>query len=201
MSPLADSTLTKLIEDLGAKTPAPGGGAAASVTAAVGAGLGAMVISWSLGRKSLAEHDADNGARLERLQQGARRALELADEDARGYEALNTLMKRPEDDPERRANWNDAVDGAMRPPKATLALCIELAGTLVDMLGATNTMLGSDLAAAAVLVEAAGRTAAWNIHANLPLLEDAQATELAGSVGERLTELRSLVDRVEQACR
>lgn len=201
MSPLADSTLTGLIEDLGAKTPAPGGGAAASVTAAVGAGLGAMVLSWSLGRKSLAEHDADNTDRLERLQQGARRALELADEDARGYEALNTLMKRPEDDPERIAGWNDAVDGAVRPPLDTLTLCIELAGTLSDMVGVTNTMLASDLAAAAVLVEAAGRTAAWNVHANLPLLEEPRRGELAGAVGQQLADLRGLVDRVEQACR
>lgn len=201
MSSLGDSTLTRLIEELGARTPAPGGGAAASVTAAVGAGLGAMVVNWSLGRKSLAEHETDNDARLAHLRRGAERALELADEDARGYEALNRLMKLPEDDPDRTARWDDAVDGAMRPPMDTLTLCRDLVDTLVAMLGTTNPMLRSDLAAAAVLVEAAGRTAAWNVHANLPLVPADRAAKLEGTVGAHLAQLRELVHRVEHGCR
>jgi len=201
VSSLGDSTLTRLIEELGARTPAPGGGAAASVTAAVGAALGAMVVNWSLGRKALTEHDADNHDRLAQLQRGADRALTLAEEDARNYEALNRLMKLPEDDPDRIAGWDAAVDGAMRPPMDTLALCRELAGTLVRMLGTTNSMLKSDLAAAAVLVEAAGRTAAWNVHANLPLVPAPRAAELEGTVGGHLASLRDLVHQVEHGCR
>ena len=198
---LADSTLQQLIDELGARTPAPGGGAAASITAAVGAALGAMVINWSLGRTSLEQHDEGNRSHLDALQQGAARALELADEDARGYEALNTLMKLPEDDAVRRSQWSDAVDGAMAPPIETLALCTSMAGDLSGLTDTTNSMLKSDLAAAAVLVEAAGRTAAWNIHANLPLVEEAQAAKLAGLVSGHLAELRTITAQVEQSCR
>ncbi len=198
---LADSTLQQLIDELGARTPAPGGGAAASITAAVGAALGAMVINWSLGRASLERHEEENRSHLDALQHGAARALELAEEDAQGYEALNALMKLPEDDAVRREQWSDAVDGAMVPPIETLELCLSMAGSLSGLVGATNTMLKSDLAAAAVLVEAAGRTAAWNIHANLSLVEEAQATELATRVSGHLGELRTVTAQVEQSCR
>ncbi len=110
-------------------------------------------------------------------------------------------MKLPEDDPDRTARWDDAVDGAMRPPMDTLTLCRDLVDTLVAMLGTTNPMLKSDLAAAAVLVEAAGRTAAWNVHANLPLVPADRAAELEGTVGAHLAQLRELVHRVEHGCR
>ncbi len=198
---LADATLKQLIDELGARTPAPGGGAAASVTAAVGSALGAMVINWSLTRKSLQEHRASNQHHLDALQAGAARSLQLADEDARAYESLNTIMKLPEDDPTRLAGWDDAVEGAMAPPVETLRLCAEMATTLGGLAGTTNPMLKSDLAAAAVLVEAAGRTAAWNIHANLPLIGQERALELTGEAQSLLGELRRIATEVEQACR
>ena len=110
-------------------------------------------------------------------------------------------MKLPEDDAVRREQWSGAVDGAMVPPIETLELCLSMAGSLSGLVGATNTMLKSDLAAAAVLVEAAGRTAAWNIHANLSLVEETQATELASRISGHLAELRTVTAQVEQSCR
>ncbi len=198
---LADATLKQLIDELGARTPAPGGGAAASVTAAVGSALGAMVINWSLTRKSLQEHRESNQRHLDALQAGASRSLQLADEDARAYESLNTIMKLPEDDATRLAEWDTAVEAAMAPPVETLRLCAEMAANLAGLASTTNPMLKSDLAAAAVLVEAGGRTAAWNIHANLPLIGEARAVELTGEAQTLLTELRRIATEVEQACR
>ena len=46
---LPDASLLNLLESLAAKQPTPGGGAVASLTAAIGAALAQMVVNYSLG--------------------------------------------------------------------------------------------------------------------------------------------------------
>ena len=60
-------SVDELLAEIGAKSPTPGGGAVACVTAALAAALGRMVVNYSVGKPSLAEHDALHQAALEAL--------------------------------------------------------------------------------------------------------------------------------------
>ena len=59
--PVGEMTLGGFVEALASEQPAPGGGAAAAVAAALGASLTAMVVRLSLDRPKYAEHAALHG--------------------------------------------------------------------------------------------------------------------------------------------
>ena len=192
---LTDLTLDDALEAIGAKTPTPGGGAVASITAALGAALARMVVNYSLGKPKLAEHAELHAESLESLEAISKRALTLAAEDEAAYGRLNALWKLPEDDPQRRAGWADAVAGAIDAPRRVLALSVELLELLDRLPGRTTKLLASDLAIAAVLAEAATRSAAWNVRINLPLTDDADA--LGRETAERIDRARALCASIE----
>ena len=94
-------TVEEFADMLAAKTPAPGGGAVAAVTASHAAALGAMVLEFTIGKPTFATSEESNASALRRLTQLRHHALELADRDAEAYGALNALWKLPKDAPTR----------------------------------------------------------------------------------------------------
>lgn len=198
----ADASVRDVLESLAAKTPTPGGGAAAALAAAVAAALAQMVISYSLGKKSLKDHAALHHRAQQSLAAMRQHALDLVEADADAYRALSDLLKLAEDDPRRRRDMPAAVQKAIAAPDAVLTLAGELLDLLQQMCGTTNPNLRSDVAVAAILAEGAARAAACNVAINLPQLAD-QAQRL--SISSRLTDaerrVREAAQAVEIACR
>ena len=153
---------------LAAKTPAPGGGAVAAVTAAHAAALGAMVLEFTIGKPKFATSDESNASALQRLTQLRHHALELSDRDAEAYGALNALWKLPKDAPTRLAAWDASVAAAIDAPQAILDTAAEIATTCSALAACTNANLASDLAIAIDLACVAARAAAHNVEVNLP---------------------------------
>ena len=60
-------TVEEFADMLAAKTPAPGGGAVAAVSAAHAAALGAMVLEFTIGKPKFATSDESNASALQRL--------------------------------------------------------------------------------------------------------------------------------------
>ena len=52
-----DSLVKTYLDDLSAKLPAPGGGSAAALSAAMGAGLISMVVNFTLGKPKYAAYE------------------------------------------------------------------------------------------------------------------------------------------------
>jgi formiminotetrahydrofolate cyclodeaminase len=199
---LRSMTLQQLLDALAAKTPTPGGGAVAPIVAALGASLAHMVLNYSVGRKSLAAFDQSNRLAMARLQESIRTLPDLAAADAEAYGRLNRLFKLDASDPMRVREWNDAVHAAINAPHRALAAAGELLTLLDSLASTTNRTLASDLAIAAVLAEAAARSAAWNERVNLPLLEDvAERDRLARELDCSLEAAMHLAQSIERACR
>ena len=187
---LSDRTFNDLLHDLGDKTPAPGGGAAAPLVAAIAAAMGRMVQAYSIDKNTLKDHRADNELAMQQLGQLQSHAMHCADEDATAYAALNALMKLDANDPRRQSEWAGAVDAAMAPPRRAIELCSSMLELLVQLSATTNQWLGSDLAVAAVLAAAAARCAAWNVRANLSHIEDGPGKdELRADVESQINRL------------
>ena len=199
---LTDQTVAEVLQQLGDKCPAPGGGAVAPLVAALASALARMVVNYSVGKASLAEHHTQHRESLEALSALGARAVALVDEDAEAYARLSELMKLPRDDPRRQAAWSDAVEAALAAPKASMGLALDLLARLDALSGRTNRMLDSDLAIAAILATAAARAAAWNVRINLPLLEDdARVESLEREIAEQLASASTLAERVEAVAR
>lgn len=198
---LQELKVESLLRSLGDKCPTPGGGAAAGVTAAIGLAAGRMVLAYSIGRKDLAEHEAANTAALQELEAWRDEAVALAEADAEAFGVLSALWKLPEDHPERIANWEVAVHGAINAPLAMCRLCRSASELLVKLPSRTNPMLASDLAVAAILLQAACAAAAWNVRINLPSLADeSERARLAGEAADDVERCRELATNVERAC-
>lgn len=191
-----------LLADLAAKRPVPGGGAAAGIVTATAAGLASMVVAYSVGRKSLVEHQAELaalGARLESLRLDA---LAAAEEDATAYAGLQALWSLDRDDPVRVEKWAPAVEAAISAPRRIMAIAVEVLEIAERLEDRSNRMLRSDLAIAATLADAGHRSGAANVRINLPLLEDDSRLEAESrDLDAAIDGLRRRAERLERACR
>ncbi len=193
MESLDRLTVGGLIEAVAARTPAPGGGAVAAVTAALAAALGRMVAGYAAGGTGLGE----SGRVLRELSEYA---LRLAGEDARAFARLSSLWKLPQDHPERRAGWDEAVDAAIDAPWRVLETALRVLEVL-ERGAPGSTRLRSDVAISAILAEAAARAAAWNVRINLELLPDrARAKNLEERTARALERAAEACRAVERSC-
>lgn len=194
-----------LLCDIAAKSPAPGGGAVASIAAALSASLAGMVLAYSTGKKDLAQHHQAHEALAQRCATAACQLLELADADAAAYARLNALQRLDADDPRRVADLAHAARRCVEVPHAVQALCLSLLEGFHALAPIANRWLLSDLKIAAILAEAAVRASDCNVEANASTLgaavsreaeREAQAQSLASCerAGALLHEVASRID-------
>ncbi len=201
MAAFGEMTVSGFLEQLGAKTPAPGGGAAACMAGATAAALAGMVVAYSLGKKNLADHEEHLQQSAASLARARQMMLRLADEDAAAYALVNELQKLPEGDARRTTELPGAAVAAVSVPRAAMALSMDLLRLIESLCGRSNKYLRSDLAIAAVLAEAAARSAWWNVEVNLPLLMDESERARIAEEGERACAKAAEIRRaVEGAC-
>lgn len=201
MTSFGSLALVDFLRALASKTPTPGGGAAASAVGSLAASLAQMVVSYSVGKKSLVQHEAILHDAAQRLENARGLLLGLADEDAQAYGVVNELMKLPPTDPRRIAEEPAAVLASAQIPLATAAACVDLLRLFTEISGKSNRQLRSDLGIAAVLADACVRASAWNVRINLAGMPE------GGPRAQITRELELLLDRssvlaaeVQRAC-
>jgi methenyltetrahydrofolate cyclohydrolase len=202
---LSQQPLGELLAAIGAKTPAPGGGAVASLCGALAAALAKMVVAYSLGKKSLAEHQPALERSDATLARTVDMLLELAREDAEAYGLVNELSKLPTDDARRVRELPAAKQAAVHVPQAVVGVCADLLRLLESMTTTTNRHLRSDLAIAAILAEAGARAAYWNVRVNLASLDDmsagasikAECRRLLSDSSQRAAAIQHAIERMD----
>lgn len=201
MSALRNVPFGQFLDQIAAKSPAPGGGAVASAVGALAASLANMVVAYSLGKKTLAEHQPALERAGHTLARTVEMLLELADEDAAAYALVNELGKLPEGDARRVSEYPAAVQAAVQAPRNVVAVACDLLRLLEHLSTRTNRHLRSDLAIAAILAEAAARAGWWNVLVNLALLEsEDERAELRAEMTRLLSEAAIRRTAIEQAC-
>lgn len=196
----SELTLHEFLSRIAAKIPAPGGGAVASSVGAIASALANMVVSYSIGKKNLAEHDTLHHSAALRLTRAAAIMMTLADEDAAAYSLVNELSKLPENDARRTAEYPEALLTAARIPLAVAAAGVDVLRLLEELADKTNRYLRSDLAIAAVLADAAVRSSRWNVAINLPGLGAEDAARFNSELAHLLAESARLCREVESRC-
>jgi formiminotetrahydrofolate cyclodeaminase len=140
-------------ERVAARTPAPGGGAVAAMTAASAAALVAMAARFS-------DQPAGPAERL-------RARLEpLADADAAAYTAVLAAYRLPKDDPLRRGRIADALRAATEVPREVAAAAREVAELADRLVESGNRNLVGDARVASLLARAAAEAATALVEIN-----------------------------------
>lgn len=177
MTHLPTTSLADYLAALAAATPTPGGGSAAGVTGAMGAALVEMVAGLSLA-KGESEHTAVQRTALDRARAARSELLALAEEDATAFTAFMGALKLPNNSESERAaraaTLSSAAQRAAEVPLATLRASVTVAEAAKSITDRSLASAESDLAVAARFARAAGESAAENVEANLPFIEDAE---------------------------
>lgn len=199
MKSMAEQTLTEFLAALAAPTPAPGGGAAAAIGGATAAALVEMVSGLSL-KKSADGVDAALQQRTAAQMATLRgELLILANDDALAYDAFIQAMRLPKvEEHEREARdraMSAAAEHAAGVPLETLQVITAVAEAARLLTGRSLVSAASDLDVALRFARAAGLSAAENVEANLPFIDDPEtraslANQTAAFVAalERLTQ-------------
>jgi methenyltetrahydrofolate cyclohydrolase len=187
MRSYSNYSVRDLLDAFSSTAPAPGGGAAAALTAALGVSLLLMAAGIRSSRSGEAADSSELADATDRLR-SLRPAIEsLVDRDAEAYTLVITALRMPADSGERR---KAALDSAMRAAtdvpldimRASRRALREAPVVATHSIRSTH----SDVGVAIELLRAAVRSAGLTIDANVASLEDAQYARLVNEERERL---------------
>ena len=157
-----DVNLGDLLGGFSVESRAPGGGAAAAVTATIAAGLIRMVAQ----RSSGSWDDAAGAVAQARALQA--RCAPLADADAQAWrEAFDAMRGDAPDD----VGLEEKLAGAVEPLLLIASTAADVAALAATVAERGEGAFRGDAAAAAVLAEAAARSAAHLVAINLAVTE------------------------------
>lgn len=167
MTSSLDQPVRQFLDQVAARTPAPGGGGAAAMAGAMAAGLVAMAARFSVAQLPEAEEFARRADEL-RL-----RAADLVDEDAAAYGRVLDAFALPRDDGtgQRKRRVREALERAAAAPAEMTEIAAEVAGMAARLVSAGNPNLRGDSISAALLAEASARCAAALVDINAALGE------------------------------
>ena len=171
-------SVSAFAEALGSSAPTPGGGAAAALGGALAAALAEMVARFTVGRNAYRAVEPQARAIVQRAEQARVALLALIAADERAFQAVSAAYRLPKTSDVERQTRDAAIQAAltvaMQPPLETLQLALIVVTLARDIALIGNATVLSDAACAATLGEAAARSAALNVLANVALLHDAQ---------------------------
>jgi methenyltetrahydrofolate cyclohydrolase len=175
LSDAADRSLRSLLDDIAARTPAPGGGSSAGWTCAIAAALVEMAA-----RFADSERTTQIATRARELRG---QATELAQRELHAYEPVLAALKLPKTDPDRASRLDAALSDAAETPLALARACADVAALALEMSSAGSLHVRGDALAALHIANGAGRAAARLVEINLAGHPD----------DERLAEVATLI--------
>jgi len=170
-------SLAVLLDDIAARTPAPGGGTTAALACALAAALAEMAARF-----------AEDGS-VARAGELRAAALDLAERELTTYAPVLEAARLPRDDPQRAARLAAALAAAADPPLALCRVAAATAELAAEAVRGGTPALEGDATTAVLLAEAACRSAARLAELNLA----------ATPADPRLTELAALTARAAAA--
>ena len=185
------TTIEEWLTDLASERPAPGGGAAAGINAAVGAALVSMVCNLTIGKPKFAEHEQLMRSSLAEAERLRAEAVQLAEDDAEAFSGVMAAYKLPKATDEEKAARTAAIQAglaeAAEVPLAVAKVAAEIIRLSGRILDGSNPNVLSDVAVAASSAKSALESAALNVDINLVSIKDAEVRErLAGALNEAL---------------
>ena len=176
MTDFANQNISEFMGLLSGADPAPGGGGAAALGAALGVGLANMVASLTKGKEKYAAHEEEIIALLEAGLTLQEQLLSLIKADAQAFLPLAEAYRLPSATDAEKAAKKRALAGASRQ---AAFVPLEIAEKTIKAMKITRRMgeIGSilavsDIGCGIVFLEAALKAARYNVLINLSSLND-----------------------------
>jgi glutamate formiminotransferase/formiminotetrahydrofolate cyclodeaminase len=199
--PLASLSVRSFVEELGSRSPAPGGGSASALAAAMGAALGAMVGWMTYGKRKFEAKDAAMRRLIPPLHQAMKALVPLVDKDTRAFDAYLAAVGMPKRTEEERAARHAALQAGLRQavqvPLEVMRTADRCWEALAEMAREGNFASRSDLEVGAGALELGIWGASRNVAINLPGIEDeAFRRATSGESEELVARARAMRERV-----
>ena len=162
---------------LASNEPAPGGGGASALVAAVGTALGNMVGSLTVGKKKYADVEAEIIALQKKCDALQAELLDQVPADAEGFVPLARAYGIPKDDPDRPRIMEPATITACQAPMHIMERCCEAIDAIAVFAEKGSRLAVSDAGCGAVIVKAALQAASLNVFINTKTLQNRTLAE------------------------
>jgi glutamate formiminotransferase/formiminotetrahydrofolate cyclodeaminase len=178
--PLASASVRVFVEQLGARTSAPGGGSAAVLMAAMGAALGTMVGQLTYGRRKFESVDEHMRDALPDVHAAMMALVPMIDADTDAFGQYVTAMALPQGTEDERTRRHAAMQAGLRQavevPLATMRTADRAWDAMVALARHANIAMRSDLEVGARALESGIWGCQRNVLINLTDIEDKEFT-------------------------
>lgn len=180
------------VKVLASSSPTPGGGGASALVGAVGAALGTMVGSLTVGKKKYQHVEEEIRRLMEQSQNLQDQLLALVQQDAECFAPLAAAYKMPKETKEQQEEkdrvMEEALKGACSVPLSIMEKCcegIDLCGQFAEK---GSIMAVSDAGAGASFCRAALQSASFNIYINTKSMKDREYAQGANARADKMLE-------------
>ena len=197
--PLVDLNLKDFMAQTASKSPVPGGGSIAALSAAISAALSEMVAHLTIGKKGYEALEEEMQDIAKDAFQYRERLIRAIDKDSDAYNDVLIAFKLPKGTDQEQTNRKQAIKEALK--KAALVpldvareafKVIELAGKVLKQ-GNKNAV--TDAAVAVMMARTAALSALYNVKINLSSIKDKNFFK---DVGKEVTQMESEIIKRER---
>ena len=171
-----DKQVQVFLDELDSSSATPGGGSAAALAGAMGAGLVGMACRLTIGRKRFAGVEDELRGELNEAEALRLRLTDLANADTQAFDQVMAAYRLPKqtrtEKATRQTSIQSALQDATRVPLETARACGALVNLAAQVIDKINPNALSDAAAAALLAEAGLKSAQLSVAVNLADIDD-----------------------------
>jgi len=191
---------TEFVTKLASSDAVPGGGGASALVGAIGAALGNMVGSLTVGKKKYADVQDDIIALKAKSDELQAELLRLVDEDAVAFEPLSKAYGIPKDDPNRDKIMEDALRVATATPLDIMRACARAIDVIEEFAAKGSALAISDAGVGVVFCKAALQGASLNVFINTKYMADkTYAANAEKEADDLLSKYCTLADNIFSA--
>ncbi|MEC8652373.1 MAG: cyclodeaminase/cyclohydrolase family protein [Planctomycetota bacterium] len=198
----------ELVASMAAKTPTPGGGAAAAMAGCMGTSLFLMTVRFSQGKKANVDREGDLAAAESALSDHLEQLRPMAERDCAAFDLVSAAFRMPKESDEQKVARSAAIQesmvGAMLVPEETQKMILGVFVTMEAVRDCVGASIASDLASGAALLLAGAEGAYLNVRINAAELKDraladatmARATAARDEIRGRQAAIAAQVDEM-----
>jgi len=196
--PLADMSLRGFVQEIAARTSAPGGGSASAAIAAMGAGLGAMAAKLTYGVRKFQDLDGKMRKLIPRLHEAVHALIPMIDADTNAFADYVAALGLPKETEDQKAFRTEQLQQGLKTaidiPLKTMTLADAAWEAMIETARHGNIACKSDIEVGAKALE----TGIWGAYKNVAInmagiRDDAYRTTT-------LARARALRDRAADCC-
>jgi len=191
---LVEMSILEFLDELGSKSPAPGGGSVAALSGALAAALGEMVCNLTIGKEKYADVEDEIKNILRDCKKIREELIELIDKDTQAFNEVMKAFKLPKENEEqieiRRKAIQDAFKNAALVPFETAKKSFEVLKLVKIVAEKGNKNSITDSGVSALLACSAVKAAIYNVRINLSSIKDEHF----------VNDLNSQIKKLEEEC-